>query len=442
MLDATLHLETVTPCFLSGADQKIAEWRAASIRGQLRWWFRAVAGAEYGGELAPTKRAEAAVFGSTERSSPLQVVALDPPAYWPAERRWPLDTEDRKLKAAKLAGMWGATGHQPTIDRLTLNRGGREVASDPLQYLAYGCIEYRKQDVGQNGLFLNRPCFFPGQPTSVRLAWVGKGRTIPGAEHQELLSRALWAWLYLGGLGSKARNGFGSLRLTRLEGTLPGGAPTLPAVARDQLEKGIGALLKIGREHGVAPAQARWSQIGKETTVHLGTTPQKTWDTALLLAGAWLMAYRRRYGFPQDSRERDGAAVKDRDYVWAPLNPPQPRGGIPHRSGFGLPLPFGKHGETATWWSAQEQKDGETPVDHRRAAPLHVHVAQVEEGFLPVLAHLPSRLLPEGAKLAYTGHKHPAEDPTQAQLGIVAHFLDDLSGKGLIRPVVPPERKP
>jgi CRISPR/Cas system CMR-associated protein Cmr1 (group 7 of RAMP superfamily) len=33
-----------TPCFLAGADQQgKAEWRAASIRGQLRWWLRAIA---------------------------------------------------------------------------------------------------------------------------------------------------------------------------------------------------------------------------------------------------------------------------------------------------------------------------------------------------------------------------------------------------------------
>lgn len=48
------HLELITPCFCAGANQAIAEIRASSIRGQLRWWFRALGG---------TKRDEDFLFG-------------------------------------------------------------------------------------------------------------------------------------------------------------------------------------------------------------------------------------------------------------------------------------------------------------------------------------------------------------------------------------------
>jgi hypothetical protein len=37
-------LELLTPCFCAGANQAVAEIRAPAIRGQLRWWFRALGG--------------------------------------------------------------------------------------------------------------------------------------------------------------------------------------------------------------------------------------------------------------------------------------------------------------------------------------------------------------------------------------------------------------
>ncbi|MGB9878340.1 MAG: type III-B CRISPR module RAMP protein Cmr1, partial [bacterium] len=32
------------PLFMGGADPKKAEWRAPSVKGLMRWWFRAAGG--------------------------------------------------------------------------------------------------------------------------------------------------------------------------------------------------------------------------------------------------------------------------------------------------------------------------------------------------------------------------------------------------------------
>jgi CRISPR type III-B/RAMP module RAMP protein Cmr1 len=48
-------VEVVTPCLCAGARQEVAEIRAPSIRGALRWWFRALGG---------SKSSEAEIFGS------------------------------------------------------------------------------------------------------------------------------------------------------------------------------------------------------------------------------------------------------------------------------------------------------------------------------------------------------------------------------------------
>jgi CRISPR type III-B/RAMP module RAMP protein Cmr1 len=51
----TFPIEILTPCFCAGADQSKAEIRPASIRGQLRWWFRLI-------DHSPEH--EAMIFGS------------------------------------------------------------------------------------------------------------------------------------------------------------------------------------------------------------------------------------------------------------------------------------------------------------------------------------------------------------------------------------------
>ncbi|MEI8040271.1 MAG: type III-B CRISPR module RAMP protein Cmr1, partial [Verrucomicrobiota bacterium] len=68
MKPETYNLTFLTPCFCAGADQAVAELRPSAIRGQLRWWFRALGG---------TYEQEAAVFGAAaddqSHASSLQV---------------------------------------------------------------------------------------------------------------------------------------------------------------------------------------------------------------------------------------------------------------------------------------------------------------------------------------------------------------------------------
>ena len=69
-------LETVTPLFLGGADPRgEPELRAASIRGALRFWLRALLGGVIGDrDLDALRKAESAVFGSTDTGASPVVV--------------------------------------------------------------------------------------------------------------------------------------------------------------------------------------------------------------------------------------------------------------------------------------------------------------------------------------------------------------------------------
>ncbi len=57
-------LQFITHCFCAGADQKTAELRAASIRGELRWWFRVLGG--WQGDERPLRDQELELFGGLE----------------------------------------------------------------------------------------------------------------------------------------------------------------------------------------------------------------------------------------------------------------------------------------------------------------------------------------------------------------------------------------
>lgn len=61
MKPQSFRLTFITPCFCAGANPSIAEVRAPSVRGKLRWWFRVLGG---------SFQEECEVFGSIEKDSP------------------------------------------------------------------------------------------------------------------------------------------------------------------------------------------------------------------------------------------------------------------------------------------------------------------------------------------------------------------------------------
>ncbi|MBL8144953.1 MAG: type III-B CRISPR module RAMP protein Cmr1 [Anaerolineae bacterium] len=72
-----LELEAISPLFLHGTDPRgEPEWRAPSVRGQLRYWLRAIEGARQGGRLDRVWEKESAVFGSTGQGSAVMVRTL------------------------------------------------------------------------------------------------------------------------------------------------------------------------------------------------------------------------------------------------------------------------------------------------------------------------------------------------------------------------------
>lgn len=74
MIRRTYDIEFLTPCFCAGAEQTRAELRPASIRGQLRWWFRCL-----GGSPAEERAVFGGVHGDTPTASTLAIRILRQP---------------------------------------------------------------------------------------------------------------------------------------------------------------------------------------------------------------------------------------------------------------------------------------------------------------------------------------------------------------------------
>ncbi len=198
-------LELVTPAFLAGATQtqEDCELRPATLRGLLRWWWRTMHAGFV--DRARLRAMEAAVWGDTEAGSPVRVTV---DSVGPAEPR-PYAFKDHSEPKSDFAG-----GNE-------LQRPGAPRTTQGLFYISYGMDEKGKR----------RHFRQPGTKWIVRLTARRGYRPATAARAPRwqppeldaglVLSQAtaaLWLLCRFGGVGSKARKGFGSFADVAIEG--------------------------------------------------------------------------------------------------------------------------------------------------------------------------------------------------------------------------------
>ena len=79
MQTITFECETITPMFLAGADGQTPELRAPSIKGAMRFWWRAVNG---GLGLLELQAREGKIFGSTEYGRSKVIIKIKQDMKW------------------------------------------------------------------------------------------------------------------------------------------------------------------------------------------------------------------------------------------------------------------------------------------------------------------------------------------------------------------------
>lgn len=364
----TATYRIVTPMFLGDADQRATSLRPPSVKGALRFWWRALSwgrcldqARSVSDALKLLHRDEAYLFGSAadEASS--------------GQSRFLLDVQYAGAPVESSRLPCAGPGHQYLLGQglYHFNRG----------YL--------------------RSALEPGE---LRLRLLFRART--ESRHIASVARALLVLGLLGGLGSRGRKGFGSLAIQSLEGIdlqVPGNTNEL----REAL-----ARLVADRPNGLPPYTA-FSMQSRIDAVSDGG--QDVWKL-LGEVGGEMQRYRSwgrngqvsgqpaEQNFSEDhDLTRDAAQGKP-----VPTHPQRVVFGLPHNYFFSsLNAPDNKLDVNAMY----RKSDGKwTDIGaNRRASPLFIHIHEFLDGDRAgILALLPAQFLPKDWQIGMKKAGQPA----------------------------------
>lgn len=309
-LTATYRI--VTPMFIGDANQSATEITSASVKGALRFWWRALNWGKFRNQTGATDEsalrelhgAEAELFGAA------------------ADDKYPKRGQGKFLLRVIPANKWD---YMPKAWPLSGTGSG---------YLGQGLWESGKP--AQNNYQPPRTALNEGQDFAVNIVF----KPMPDAVRDSTLSTLkdlLTLWGLVGGLGSRARRGFGSVQLLQLGDT--------PLVLKD-VNGWFAALTEILSHYPIAGTYPPYSAFTQQTRL------------------GYLAAAKNS----RQSHEKLGNHFKN-----FRGQPSELRGDI--KRIFGMPLPGGSH--------AMEKA--------RRGSPLFFHIVQLgEQQFVPIALSLPT----------------------------------------------------
>ena len=218
-------LELVTPAFLAGPHQQAedCDLRPATLRGLLRWWWRTMHAGYV--DLPTLHRLETAIWGDTNSGSPVRITVLrdqnSPKPILVPGKSVQKDKKNRDVLRVE----------EQFVQQMRLEQPPNKKTTQGFFYLSYGMDEMRAGRREERKQRFMQP---PGAKWRVRFT-VRKGfyyvpREASGGENQdskkskdkgvclspkqilEQAQAALQLLCCFGGVGSKGRNGFGSLK--------------------------------------------------------------------------------------------------------------------------------------------------------------------------------------------------------------------------------------
>lgn len=388
--------EVLTPMFLGGASQE-AELRAASIKGALRFWFRA---------LDPGfKEHEPLLFGSGGKEAGQSLLLLRCKAGPRAEERM----------------RWG----DAKVNQFD-QRSGRQVKNG-IVYLGYPFAMKGNE---------SRTAVPPGARFSLLVTCrrSAPGKVPPGVTPLRAALASTWALGHFGALGMRARRGFGALALIdwRLEDRdgqpLPetGELAELPLLHRVAnpgdwtagAQRGLGAIRSwFGRfEVGERRQTEKHPHFGQRAdfTIGKGDVRRNDWRGVLLSLGRSLQDFRER-------KRPDYDLVKE--HVLFKAN----KGGrqiqrVPSRATFGLPLTFRfssvPDGRSVTF----------APVNgERHGSLLFLRPVVAGETLFGLYLRLDGEVPGMDTRVGLRGTGRALEPATK---NVMDEFLEEIKGKG------------
>lgn len=365
-------MKVVSPLFMNGAQSGRPEIRAASIKGALRFWYRAICLSRlYCWQ--EVKREEMRVFGSTEQNGDSNKIS--------GQANFLLKVVPLTVKVADSFE--------------TQNKHG-------LLYLGYGPVSFK----GVQRSFITVGSTFDIVIVFKRFAI----ESYRGLTEQDVhdLEHAIHALNFFGGVGTRSRRGFGSLNIVDWQASYgPQSRWVVPRSAeglKTQIEAWCSGLEPFASSQ---PEYTAFSTASKSIVVRSG----KPWLETLNEVGKTFLAFRTSGRANRDIK--GGASGENRMLPWnAPVTPrfwddhdlvynnkrsDQTPSAAPRRIVFGLPHNYYYSSDNSNV-SVDVIRDGDR---QRRASPLFIHAHEVgsettkDKECVVILTTFPSRFLPE-----------------------------------------------
>lgn len=341
----TATLELVTPAFLAGAkhdDPNGCDLRPATLRGQLRWWWRTLHAGHV--DVATLREMEAAIWGDTNSGGAIRVQVRrgnhSPPQLFDYRERF---------------------APRPEFQRAHDLQPPPPMTTQGLFYASYGM-----NDGGRQRHFLP-----PGATWQVRVV----ARATRFAKHNvsadDVLEQARIAMALLcryGGIGSKSRKGFGSLSSPEPKDIFVDHCQQIAADLRQQLDcKG-----EFNPSKAQSPALSQMLDLGP---IELKTPWKDCWFLLDQL-GASFQSFAQALESTGHGKHCDAKVA--------------------------LGLPRQIHGPRREPMDHQRRAGGHrqpiqlrVPIGDRHSSPVLYHVAQGLDGLLIRVAAFPSAQLPD-----------------------------------------------
>lgn len=183
MKKVVFECETVTPMFLAGADGVTPELRPPSIKGMMRFWWRALNGHLVGTDFRELKKKEAEIFGSSDEKI--------------GRSRFNLNVNKKLNKNDIIESLWKEIPNKPMTSR-TGNKYNVPTNYEGISYLLYSTL-----------MVSERPYIKSGTSFSIQIL----------SYDEKILQdsiNSLYVLALLGGLGTRNRRGAGSFRVRKI----------------------------------------------------------------------------------------------------------------------------------------------------------------------------------------------------------------------------------
>lgn len=396
------ELLITTPMFLGDGGQKATSIRPPSIKGALRFWWRALQWprvyqrhGHVATALADLHTQEAELFGLAAGHKVAQ-------------------SHDDKDTESGGQGRFRLRIAQPDVKADPSYR-----PSDSVQYLlGLGLYHFRdgvlRQPLQQGSRFTLELTAKPGGKPLKEAQWKG-------------LEEALLCWGLLGGLGARARKGLGSVSLQSLEG----GAYQAPQNRADYEALLSKLLAPLQGQDGQLPPFTAFSSLSRVDIALKGNSTDKVLETL----GHEMQMY-RSYGRNREVNRQPAEQnfADDHDLMLDAINTDTLKK-APRRTVFGLPHNY-------FFSSVKKGYEISAALGDRRASPLLLHVHQLPYGqVLGVVTLMPAVFLPPDNARLKAGSRRKSEyrlTSDDIDWTVLHGYLDRFTQRqSLISPLTP-----